>query len=69
MRRLDILPLHDRVVSLVTEAVGGAFAASDDTVSLCAELAGRAPYDLVIVAPYGRIAGVSVDADNAAAAA
>lgn len=42
---------------------------SEDTKSLCAELAGRESYDLVVVDPYGRIAGVSVDADNAAAAA
>lgn len=66
--RLEILSLHDRVTSLVAQ-LGDVYAASADTTSLCAELASREPYDLVIVDPYGRIAGVSVDADNAAAAA
>lgn len=66
--RFSILPIHDRVTSLVAR-VGDAFAPSDDTKSLCDELARLDPYDLVVVDPYGRIAGVSVDADNAAAAA
>ncbi|HEY1555820.1 MAG TPA: AAA family ATPase [Kofleriaceae bacterium] len=68
MERLHILSIHDRVTSLVGK-IGDAYAPGDDTVSLCAELAKLKPYDLVVVDPYGRIAGVSVDADNAAAAA
>lgn len=68
MARFDFLSLHDRVTSLVTK-VGDAYGPSDDTKSLCDVLASRDPYGLTIVDPYGRIAGVSVDADNAAAAA
>lgn len=68
IERMHVLPIADRVTSLVTKA-GDVYAPSNDTVTLCTELAGRDPYDLVIVDPYGRIAGVSVDADNAAAAA
>lgn len=68
IERFHVLPIHDRVTSLVAK-VGDAYAASEDTKSLCAELARGDGYDLVIVDPYGRIAGVSIDADNAAAAA
>ena len=68
MKRFHVLPIQDRVTSLVAVS-GDAYAPSEDTKSLCAELESREPYDLVIVDPYGRIAGVSVDADNAAAAA
>ena len=68
MPQLHTLCLHDQVVSLVKKS-DDTFAPSDDTISLCAEIASRDPYDLVIVDPYGRIAGVSLDADNAAAAA
>lgn len=66
--RFSVLPLHDRVTSLVAK-VGDVYAPSDDTKSLCDELAKLDPYALTVVDPYGRIAGVSVDADNAAAAA
>lgn len=68
IERMHVLSLGDRVTSLVAQR-GDVYAASADTESLCAELAARDPYDLVVVDPYGRIAGVSVDADNAAAAA
>lgn len=68
MPRLGILPLVSSVTSLVAR-VGDVYVASEDTTSLCAQLAVGEPYDLVVVDPYGRIAGVCVDADNAAAAA
>jgi hypothetical protein len=68
IERFHVLPIHDRVTSLVAK-IGDAYAPSDDTKSLCDELAILEPYDLLVIDPYGRIAGVSVDADNAAAAA
>ncbi len=68
MERFDVLPLSNQVTSLVA-VDGNSFAPSEDTKALCSQLAADKPYDLVIVDPYGRIAGVSVDADNAAAAA
>lgn len=68
IERLHVLPIANRVTSLVT-STGDVYAPSADTTSLCSELAEREPYDLVIVDPYGRIAGVSIDSDNAAAAA
>lgn len=68
MDRFHVLPIHDRVTSLVAK-IGDVYAPSDDTKSLCDQLAQLDPYDLVIVDPYSRIAGVSVDADNAAAGA
>ncbi|MGE3458098.1 MAG: AAA family ATPase [Kofleriaceae bacterium] len=66
--RLHVLAIHDRVTALVVEQAG-TYVPSPDTKSLCDQLTASEPYDLVIVDPYGRIAGVSVDADNAAAAA
>lgn len=66
--RVHTLELGDRVTSLVAQNKD-VFSASPDTLALCAFLAARPAYDAVFVDPYGRIAGVSVDADNAAAAA
>ncbi len=68
IEHLSILPIKDCVTSLVAR-VDDVYAASADTKTLCAQLANDKPYDLVVIDPYGRIAGVSVDADNAAAAA
>lgn len=68
IERVHFLSLHERLVSLVATR-GEVYATSPDTLSLCSQLEKLDPYDLVVVDPYGRIAGVSVDSDNAAAAA
>lgn len=62
---IEIVDVHDVHAPLLTSAGEP----SDDARALIELCAGRGPYDLVVVDPIARVAGVSIDADNAMACA